>query len=149
MSEFPGFPASISWDITGGTAWAEIGQTQDLTGPSISAGAEEVSHRGSIWSKFIKGMVDPGEVTFPVVYDASDEQHGGSGGSSLIDSIDDGPCTVPKFKLDYGLCEGTAYWIFDGFVTGFTPTLPLQGADTAELTIKVTGKPTFYYTGGA
>ncbi len=148
MTEYPSYPATLYWDPAGGTSWTKIAQTQDFEGPGISRNATEVMHRdrGSFYMRFIPGMVDGGEFTTTLVFDPSEVPHGGSGGTSLFESIDQGPCTIPAFKYDYGLCTGTLYWIFDGFVSSYTPAGPVEGVHTVEVTIKVDGEPTVYYT---
>ncbi len=150
MTEHPSFPATLNWDPAGGTSWAKIAQTQDIGGPSMSRNMEEVSHRdmSDFFMTYIPGMVDGGELSFPLVFDPAFTPHGGSGGTSLFESMSQSPCTIPAWKLDMGLCNGagTAYWLFDASVSGFNPSAPVQGAHTAEITVKVTGAPTFNYT---
>jgi hypothetical protein len=154
MAEYPSYPSTLYWDPAGGTSWVKIGQTQDLDGPSTSRNSIEASHRdidsGSFFKTFFPGMADGGEVSFPIVFDPSLVPHGGSGGTSLYESMTVGPCIKPKFKLDYNICAGggTFYWIFDGFVTRFSPNAPVEGVHTADVAAKVDGRPVPYYSVG-
>jgi len=155
MTEFPSFPATVYWDPAGNggsPAWIKIGQTQDLSGPSVSRNSEEVSHRDQtdFIMTYFPGMVDPGEFSFPIVFDPGLTPHGGDGGTSLFESMSVGPCTIPDWKIDMGLCtgSGTAYYLFGGFVTGWNPMTPVQGALTAEVTVKLTNTISFNYSTG-
>ena len=144
MTEHPSYPATIYWDNAGGTSWTKIAQTQDFEGPTISRNMEEIMHRdrGSFYMRYIPGMTDGGEYSTTLVFDPTDSEH-----TDLIANLDSGPCTVPAWKLDLGLCsgEGTAYWLFDGFVSEFSPNSPVEGVHTADITVKIDGEPTFNY----
>jgi len=143
--ENPSYPATLYWDPSGGTSWTKIAQTQDIEGPSASRNGEEIMHRdrGSFFMRYIPGMVDGGELSVTLVWSRTEVPHSGSGGTGLFESMDQGPCTIPQFKFDFGLCSGTAYYLFDGFVQDYSPAAPVEGAHTADVTIKVDGKPTF------
>jgi len=149
MTHQPSFSANLQWDPSGGTAWGTaFRQVGDIEGFSPSRNNEEITDRSQTdyFMDYIPTMVDPGELSFVFNDDPNYVEYGGSAGTSLYESMSQGACTVPKWKYNYSLCNGTAYWIFDGFVTELTHAAPLEGVHNGEVTIKVTGKPTFYWT---
>lgn len=51
------------------------------------------------------------------------------------------PITAAKETITITFPDsGTSVWTFDGFMTGFEPSAPLEDRMTASATIKVTGK---------
>lgn len=152
MTEFPSYPATLYFDPTGkrgGTgaySWTKVGQTGDIEGPGISRESIEVMHRDLTYKRYFPGLADGGEVSFSIVWDPNGDNTHGTGGSGMLPSLKTGPCTIPGWKLDLGLCSGTGYWIFDGFVTDFTPSAPVEGHHSVEITVKVDGEPVLYLT---
>lgn len=138
MAHHPSFGAALEWDPAGAAAYAAIGQVKDISGPSITRGTVDVSDHDSSdgFREFMGGLVDGGEVTFTIGYDNANTQH-----AALLTNLVSTTCTPATFELTLTVCSGTAVWTWSGFVTGFTPAAPVEGENTAEVTIKVTGKP--------
>lgn len=152
MTHQPSFPASLQWDPSGGTSWvAAFEQVGDIERFAPARNSEEVTDRSQTdyFMDYIPGMVDPGEFNFVYNDDPNYVAYGGSAGTSLYESMSLGPCTIPKWKYDLGLCLGTAYWIFDGFVIELPQEAPLEGVHNGEATVKLRGHPTYYWTPAA
>ena len=140
MAKDQGFSVTLHWDPAGGTAYSTIGQIMDINGPEVSRDEIEVTTRDSTeyWMEFIKGMKNGGNVTFGVVLDLSLATHGTASTGILSDFQNEG--TIPAFKLNF---PQSRQCTFDGFFTAFPPAAPMKDALTADLTVKVTGKPAF------
>ena len=143
MAHHPSFGAALAWDVVGGAAYAAIGQVKDISGPSISRGTVDVTDHDSTdgWREFIGGLVDGGEVSFIVAHDRGNAQH-----TALWTSLSSDTCTVPAWQLTLNVCSGSAVWTFDGFLTGLSPSTPVEGENTWEIAVKVTGKATLAVT---
>lgn len=152
MTEHATFGASLSVDFAGGTAYADIGQVGDIGGPNISRNSIEVpaTHdQTDNYKAFFPGVADGGEVTFALNLDPSDSVHVGASGTGLLGSVEStDQCTLPAWQYQApGMCGGTATWTFDGFVTAFNTDIgAVEGSMKADLTVKVSGKPTLTVT---
>ena len=98
----------------------------DVSGPSYARDPIEMTHQGSVKAKEFTpaDLYDGGEVTFDVHYNPDS--------AIPVDEVTE---------------EITVTWpagatvVFDGFMTGFEPTGPLNDKMTASATVKVTGEP--------
>jgi predicted secreted protein len=140
MSKDQGFLVTLQWDPAGGTAFSTIGQVMDINGPEISRDEIEVTTRDSTeyWMEFIKGMKNGGNISFGLVLDLSLASHGTAATGLLSDLQNEG--TIPAWRLNFPQSRRAS---FAGFVTAFPPASPMKDALTADITVKVTGKPTF------
>jgi len=140
MTKNQGFLVTLQWDPAGGTAYATIGQVMDINGPEVSRDEIEVTTRDSTeyWMEFLKGMKNGGNISFGVVLDLSLASHGTAATGLLSDMQNE--TTIPAWKLNY---PNSKTCTFDGFLTAFPPAAPMKDAFTADLTVKVTGKPSF------
>ena len=145
MTHHPSFGSVLQWDPAGGTAWSAAGQVKDISGPSISRGTIDVTDHDSSsgYREFLGGLADGGDLSFTLGWDPSDADHQQGAGTGLIGDVEQETCTLPTWKLTVNTCSGTYYWTFDGFVTAFSPSTPVEGELTADVTVKITGKPTF------
>ncbi len=98
----------------------------DVSGPSYSRDPVEVTHQGSVDAKEFTpaDLYDGGEVTFDVHYNPDD--------AIIVDE--------PTESITITWPAGATV-VFDGFMTGFEPTGPLNDKMTASVTIKVDGVP--------
>lgn len=140
MAKDQGFLVTLQADFAGGTSYTTIGQVMDINGPEISRDEIEVTTRDSTeyWMEFIKGMKNGGNVTFGVVLDLSLATHG-TAATGLLNDLQN-ESTIPAWKLNF---PQSKVCTFDGFLTAYPPAAPMKDALTADLTVKVTGKPTF------
>lgn len=152
MTRHPTFGASLGVDYAGGTSYVDIGQVADIGGPNISRGSIEapVDHdQTNNYKEFFPGVADGGEITFALNLDPSNSTHIGAQGTGLLGSFEDTEqCTLPTWEYQApGMCGGTATWTFEGFVTGMDNDMgAVEGSMKADLTIKITGKPTLAVT---
>jgi len=110
-----------------------IANVTSVQGPEIERETYDVTSHDSAdgWREFVGGLKDGGEVTLEVNYDPTKHD-------DLIADFED---TDPR---DYKLVApgGRGTWEFKAFLTGFSAEAPVDDKMSAELTLKVTGKPT-------
>lgn len=125
-----------------GSAYAAIGQVKDITGPGITRDIVDVTTQDSTdsYKEFLAALADPGEVTFTVEFDPDDSSHDQTSG--LLSLLENTSST--NFNLITPVSATTGYWgfAFAGLVTGFELKSPVEGSIQADVTIKVTSKPT-------
>ena len=142
MTTHPTFPMTLKWDPAGGTSWATIGGTRDIGGPNISRNSADVGDRSmtTYYMEAVPGMMPGSELTFDVTFDPiADTSHNQASGTGLLANFETGGCTLATWQLQLDGCGGTATWTFAGFMTGFSPTAPLEGAWEAAMTVKISG----------
>jgi hypothetical protein len=128
----------------GGTSYSAVGQVKDISGPNISRGTIDVTDHDSAdgYREFLPGLADGGEVSFTIGWDPNEAIHQQIGGTGLLGDFEEDGCNMPAWQLELNTCTGTAIWTFDGFLTGFSPGAPVEGELTADVGVKVNGKPT-------
>lgn len=137
MTEYAGYLATLAWLTTAPSTYTTIGQVRDINGPGTQADQIEVSHRDSVWRQYRAGMRDGGELTFDIVFDPDLASHDPTLSTSIYAALEDG--TVQTFRITYpGAAGATTTAIFDGFVSGFELSNPMEDAQTASMTIKIT-----------
>jgi len=125
-----------------------IGQVKDISGPNISRGDIDVSDHDSTsgYREYLPGMADGGDVSFSIGLDTANTAHVGAAGTGLLGSLDTDGCTMPAWQLTLNTCSGTAIWTFDGYVNGMGFSSPIEGENTADVGVKITGKPALAVT---
>lgn len=120
-----------------GVASANIAQIKSISGPSLSLDTEDVTTHdsASAWEEVIPTILRQGEMTLDLVYDPNHATHSAAAGG-LLDYLENSK--VAYFKVTF---VPTYIWYFSGYVTGYEPSAPVEGALTASVTIKVTGQP--------
>ena len=118
-----------------------IAQVFSLSGPSLSNDPVEVSTHESVkfYREFVPGFRDGGEITLGLRFDpAEDTQSNAVNG--LLSIFDLG--SLVSFEI---LWPNTAAstWSFLGMVTGYEPSADFDAALEAQVTIKLSGAPTF------
>ena len=125
----------------GGTpeTFATIAEVSDLKPPQIHQEALEATSHDSTdgWKEFQGGLLDAGEVTFQIFYQPTHATHSYSAGM-LKDAVNR---TKRNFQLVFP-DAGATTWTFAALVTAFNPSAPVDGLLTADITLKVSGKPT-------
>jgi hypothetical protein len=119
----------------GATAIAEV---VSISGPGLSRDTTEVTHLTSDDNakEFIGGMVDGGEVSFEINYLPGNTTHQ----TLITDLYTTGAATYTIVLTDGSSSE----WTFSAIVTGFELNgLETSGKISANVSMKVTGKPTF------
>lgn len=121
------------------TAVAEL---VEIKGPGIKRDSRETTHHQSTdkFREFKPGLKDGGEVTAKVNLLPGNATHGTAAGG-LLGTINDDELHNWKMVLPEDASEAQYEWSFAGFLTAFDPDYPKGDNITAELTLKVSGKP--------
>lgn len=139
MAEYAGFEVILQVNAGG---WVNVAQVRDITGPSVASEQIEVSHRDSVWRRYVAGMRDGGEVTFDCVFDPDHTSHDPTLSTSMYRAAEDG--TVMSFRLDFpGAGSAVTRAAFSAFVSNWENTAPLEDALAANVTLKITGQVTW------
>lgn len=127
---------TTSDDTTAGVAAATIAQVANI-GAGFNLDTEDVTTHDSTdaWEEVVATILRTGEVTLDIVYDPAGATHSASAG--LLDYKENRK--LGFFTLTFP--EATA-WSFPAYVIGFEPSAPHDGALTASVGLKITGKPT-------
>lgn len=119
-----------------------IGQIADIAGPNMSASTIDVSAHDSTdqWREFLGGMRDAGEVPFDVNWDQANTDHK----TAILQGVNAAGLggATQTILITFA---GTANHTFscDGVITGWNLGLPLDDKQSASITIKFSGRPTF------
>jgi predicted secreted protein len=123
-------------------AFTKIAEIRDITGPSMSKDAIEVTNQDSSngWREYIPGLKDAGEVSVSANWIPIDETQDGTDGLLSKFTDDD----MHNFQIIVP-SDGTATTTIaiSAVVTSFSPTLPLDAQGQLDFTLKISGKPTF------
>jgi len=118
----------------------EVAGIQTISGPGLSLDTEDVTSHDSpeAWEEVVGTILRSGEVTLDLVYDPAAATHKNASGGLLYDLAQR---TSTTYSIQFS-DTATSTWSFTAFVTGFEPDAPHDGALTASVTLKITGKPT-------
>jgi predicted secreted protein len=138
MSSYAAFGATLVYDPA--STDLTVGQITNISGPGISTDAIDVTtHQStSATREFLAGLVDGGEVTFEMVYDAEAGAAGGAAsGLNIVETKAQDRSlntweVVANTSTDY-------YRRFSAIVTAFSMDNPVDGAITASATLKISG----------
>lgn len=114
-----------------------IAQVQNISGPGLSLDTEDVTSHDSTgaWEEVVGTILRSGEVSMDIIYDPAGATHKYAAGGLLHDLVSRTANTYTIVFPDTGATE----WVFSALVTGFEPDMPVDGALTATVTLKVTG----------
>lgn len=120
-------------DVATATNFAAIAELKDISGPDMEVDSLDATHQESPddHKEHIPGLIDGGEVSF----DCQTVEGGATRGLLITDLQ---ARTTRYWRTVY---PSGGYWTYKGFVSGFSPSNPVQGIMTFGLKIKVTGKP--------
>lgn len=123
--------------VTTTTAETDIGCVRSISGPGVSADDVDTTCLDSStnFRTFVPGLLDPGEVTFEVVYDPATAT---SMHARLYEYMNSR--STKTFKIYHGSSTGDSD-SFSAYVKGLSREIPLDDLITAEYTLKVTGGP--------
>ncbi len=132
-------PAATSANTRAGSALTTIAQVSNIGGPGLSLDTEDVTthDQTTAYEELVATILRSGEVALDIVYDPNEATHSATAG--LLDSLEN------RIIYDFSIVfpsSGTVTWNFDGYVTGFESSAPVDGALTASVKIKITGTPT-------
>ncbi len=133
MTKYSAFGTALTKGTYPGT---EVAQVTNISGLSISLDTVDVSeHDGDGWEEHIATILRSGTVTLDIVYDPNDATHKNANGGLLYDMTQR---IAGVWNLVFPTTP-TKYFTFTAYVTGFTPSAPVDGALTASVTLKPTG----------
>lgn len=124
--------------LRGGTAlptvYASVGQVVDIKLPELSRDTTEVTHYESPgkFKEFLGTLFDAGEAGFTIQFSSPTAM-----ATLLTDFTDRG--SVP-YRIEWPDAE---MWDFVAIMTSVAATAPIADKLTAEITVKLTGKPAF------
>ena len=116
---------------------SEIAAVTNISGPSLALDTEDVTTHDSTaaFEEVVATILRSGEVNLDIVYDPAGGTHDATTG--LVYRLEN------RLKSYFDLIfRGTNNWTFSGYVTGFEPSTPVDGALTASVSMKLTGQPT-------
>lgn len=123
----------VSFQKTPGGAFSDIGEIGgDVVPPAMSRNSIEVTTHNDDIDAYVMGVLRRGEVTFPINYIAANGEHDELTGlyAHLIAN------TKTGYKVTFP--DGDE-WIFSGGVANIDRRAPVDGALTADVTLRPTG----------
>lgn len=139
-TKHPSHGTQIGVDFAGGTSYTDIGSIEgDIQIVSLTAGVITVTTHDDDWVTKLRGIPDPGQLTFRILFDPATAVH-----EDFVTEFDGDPCTLPAWQVTMEVCTSvvtSAVWTFDGFVQSFTLVSPNEGVHGADVTIEISGQP--------
>ncbi len=138
-----GIDLQIGDGATPTEAFTSIAEVKDFDGPTLTKDMQETtphSPSGHKWRRFISGLRNGGEVTFAINYETDEPTHNATAG--LLSELDSDDMRNWKVIFPGAGAAATRTWSFSGTVTAFGPSNPVEGVQTASVSIKVDGQPT-------
>jgi len=136
MAKYSAFGTALT---KGAYPGVEVAQVTNISGPSLTLDTTDVTeHDGTGWEEHIATILRSGTVTIDIVYDPNAATHKNASGGVLYDLV---TRTSGIWNIVFP-SNPVKYITFTGFVTGFTPSAPVDGALTASVTFKPTGAVT-------
>lgn len=135
MSKTVGYRSLLC--VTTTTGLTEIGQIRNISGPGVSANDIDTTtlDSSSNYRTYACGLLDPGEVTFGVVYDPTMTTH-----KRLAYYM--GQKTAKTFTVYHGSSTGDTD-AFSAYVKSMSREIPMDDVISCDYTLKVSGKPAY------
>lgn len=135
--------SQLKRDTTGGGVFAVVANVSDLSGPSRSRDAIEVTAHDSPdqYREFVKGLKDGGEVTATLNYDPVLATH-----AALDVDFEERDLRTYQIVLFPGEVDEYT-WEFSALITDLSDSFPIDDRMEREVTFKISGMPTLSATG--
>lgn len=132
MSKYIGFASELN--VTSTTGTLIIGQIRSISGPNSEAADVDTTTLDSStnYRTFIPGLIDPGAVTFDVIFDPT------TTAMKRLNDYHDGRL-VKTFAVTHPTTTVTQS--FSAYVKSLGQEIPLDDVVTRPVTLKVTGDP--------
>lgn len=143
MAGIDAFGTQLKRDTTGGGSYTVIANVSDLSGPSRSREAIEVTAHDSPdqYREFVKGLKDGGEVTATINYDPASAQIAALDADFEEDDLRNYQVVIlPDTANEYT-------WQFAALITDLGDSFPVDDRMEREVTFKISGMPTLTATG--
>lgn len=126
---------SIITVATSTSGTLELAQLRNISGPGVSGNDVDTTtlDSSSNYRTFVGGLLDPGEVTFQMIYDSTSITH-----ARLAYYM------RTRLTKTYTIYHGSSAGDTDAFVAfvkGMAREIPLDDVITCDVTMKVTGIP--------
>lgn len=120
-----------------GTGTTALTYVRNVTGPGLQRDTIDVTHLQSTnqWREFLAGLKDGGEVTASLWYAPEDATQ-----QTLTDMWASN--SAANFSVKFNDGSSGQSWPFSAFCTNFAPSASTGEAQSAEVTLKITGAPT-------
>ena len=134
MAKKIGFGTKIEFTVS--TAFdTELGLVLSIEGPSATRADVDTTtlDNASEYRTFISGLADPGEITMEVALDPANATQ-----QAITDLLDTGD------ETDWKITDGGAVVVlatFKAYVKSYAPSFPLDGMQTASITLKCSADP--------
>lgn len=123
----------------GSGTFATIAEVKSIDGPGMKANQVDVTTHSSAaagaWKEMIVTLLDPGDVKFMI-----NLVPGSAGHKSLISDFTSRTKTNFQMIFPDGL---STTWAFAGYIIDFSAKAPTDGVLEANMTITISGAPTF------
>lgn len=133
-----GFKTKLYRDAAGdGSNWQQIAEVLDINGPELTQVIEDATHMDSpdgYAEKIAVGLREAGDITLQLHLLQDDA-------SQLSLRADLNSSTVRNYRIV--LPTGTKRIQFSAFVASLNHSFPMRGKMVHDLTLSVTGKPTY------
>lgn len=109
-----------------------IGEIGDITMPGLSRNEFETTSHNQDIDSYVLGVLRREPVVFPIFFNKNDDTHDAQTGlqaAIIANSVDAYRITQPDGQV----------WIFSGGVQAMTQAAPVDGVQTANVTIRPTG----------
>lgn len=123
----------------GSTVFVTVAEVKSMNGPSMKGDVIDVTTHSSAasgaWREKIASLLDPGEVSFSINLIPASAGH-----KSLITDF------TGRTKTNYQFVfpdPGLTTWAFTGYTTQFSTKAEVDGVLEADMTVTLTGAPTF------
>lgn len=143
MAGLDAFGTQFKRDSTGSGSFVAIANASDISGPSRSRDAIEVTAHDSPnqYREFVKGLKDGGEVEITLNYDPAAATHQALDDDFEEDDLRDYQVVVlPGTANEYT-------WEFSALITDLGDEFPDDDKMERTVTFKISGKPTLTATG--
>jgi len=117
-----------------GTTFSYGGAVADIisiSGPGVTVATVDTTNIASIHRTFLAGTIDSGELSMEINYDPMTP-------TALENAIDDSASAAPVSVVCQITFSDSSTWTFDGFITGFSPSVAIDDKVTASITVKAT-----------
>lgn len=137
MAGLDAFGTQFKRDSDGAGTYVTIANVSDISGPSRSREAIEVTAHDSPdqYREFVKGLKDGGEIVVTINYNPGNTTH-----SALDADFEEDTLRNYRVVLLPGEAD-TKTWTFAGLITDIGDEFPIDDRMEREVTFKVSGKP--------
>lgn len=124
----------------GVSTYTTVLEVTDISGPGLSADSVELTSHDSAskFREFMAGLVDAGEISFTVNWQPAATTHGNTAGLLYVAQN-----RLTRLWQLIWPDSGTTTYGFYAFITSLSPNAPIDDKLSADITIKITGKPTY------